>query len=201
MTDFQAELLRKSIHLSSIWMIVVVWLLSSTQALALFGGLLAFMLLAEILRKNWVPFAALYNKILGRILRRHEVTAFTGAFYVVLAAFLATALFEKTIAATALGIMLLSDSMAALIGKKFGKTRIAGKSLEGSLAFLLSALGVVGIIGSKAGAESGFYYAGGTACVAATLVELFAKKIRVDDNLTITLTAGMVMTLGTLIAR
>ncbi len=174
-------------------MTLAIWHLSQTQALALFGALLVLMLAAEMMRRYWPPFGALYNKMLGAILRAHEAKKFTGAFYVVLAAFLAVLFFDKIVAVTALGMMLVSDSMAALIGKKFGKTPLAGKSLEGSLAFFISALGVVWLMGNIGDAPHGFYYAGLASAFAATLTELFGQRIKIDDNLTITLVAGFVM--------
>lgn len=201
MNDFTNELWRKSIHLSSLWMAVAIWHLDRTTALFLFGLMLAGLLACELLRTRWTPFTTIYNKIFGRILRAHEKKKFTGAFYVVLSAFLAVLLFNKTIAITSLGIMLISDSMAALIGKKFGRTPIAGKSMEGSLAFLLSALAVVYVTGKLGHEDPSFFYSGMAAALTATITELFGKKLKIDDNLTITLTSGAVLTAGIMWGR
>ena len=43
--------------------------------------------------------------------------------------------FESRICIPALLIMSFSDSAAAIIGKKYGKTKIFNKTLEGSLLF------------------------------------------------------------------
>ena len=46
---------------------------------------------------------------------------------------------------TAFAILIVSDTAAALIGRKFGKHPFHGKSVEGTTAFFISALIVVAI--------------------------------------------------------
>ena len=46
----------------------------------------------------------------------------------------------------ALLVMSLSDSSAALIGIKFGKTRLFNKTLEGSLSFLITTYVIISLL-------------------------------------------------------
>ena len=149
---------------------------------------LSLILLSYELGRRYIPFIKTLNKqILGSILRDSEHNKnFTGAFYVVLSIFLASLLFDKQTLMISVSIMLISDSLAALIGKKWGRIKFMDKSLEGSLAFFISSflityLGTLNII---------------TAIIVAlitTLTELFSKRLRLDDNLTITLIAGFIL--------
>ena len=108
------------------------------------------------------------------------------------AAFLVTLLFPTQAAATALAVMLIADTCAALIGRKFGKHKINGKSIEGCIAFFLG--------GAAAFTVIAFFYPAPTVtaiiCAAcgiflAMLAELFEKQIHIDDNFSIPLTVGL----------
>lgn len=81
-------------------------------------------------------FKTLRNK--ERIRTKFQVS---GSMYVLAAAIICTLLFSKPIAAIALTVMLISDTCAALFGKAFGTRKLyKSKSLEGTVAFFLSAL-------------------------------------------------------------
>ena len=110
----------------------------------------------------------------------------TGASYVFLGSFMVIWLFPKPIAVVALLFLTIGDSTACLIGMSFGRVRIWGqKTLEGTLAFLLSSLLVtwwvpqipfwVKLIGAGA----------------ASILELIPWRL--DDNLTIPSLSALVM--------
>ncbi len=92
-------------------------------------------------------------------------------------------LFSKIIAMASLSVTLISYSAAAIIGKKFGKHKLLDKSIEGSLAFFISAILVISYFYNF----SQNFLAIIIIAFLVTIAELFAKKIKVDDNLTITL--------------
>ncbi|MCK7523378.1 MAG: hypothetical protein MZV64_39855 [Ignavibacteriales bacterium] len=60
-----------------------------------------------------------------------------------LSALICALIFPKVIFVTAFSILIISDTMAALIGRKFGKRKFLRKSLEGTLSFFISASIVV----------------------------------------------------------
>jgi dolichol kinase len=82
-------------------------------------------------------------------------------------------------------ILILADTAAALVGKGIGRVRILGKTLEGSMAFFFTALLIVWIYPTLD------RFSGSVAALGAALIELL--PIRLNDNLTISLTAGAIM--------
>jgi dolichol kinase len=111
-----------------------------------------------------------------------------GSTYFLFSSILAILFFPKPIAIASLLFLILSDTAAAIVGKWIGRVRIFGKTLEGSLAFLLSSLFIIWVYPDL----NRFW--GSLAALGATLIELL--PIRVDDNLTIPLVAGAIMFFG-----
>lgn len=196
--SYRQEVARKLLHLSSLWIPVAIYYLDQTQITVLLGFTLMAMLTFEVLRMQQHLVARLLHRLFNPIIRAAEKAPgiqLTGATYMIAAALLICLLFPKPIAITSLSIMLISDSAAALIGKIFGRTRIMDKSLEGSAAFLLTALVTVIAISFLAGFHHRFMVAGLFASITATAVELFSSTFQLDDNLTIPLTAALTMLL------
>jgi dolichol kinase len=77
--------------------------------------------------------------------------------------------------------------MAALIGKRYGKPRFFGKSIEGSLAFFISGVIVV-LLTPKFAHEPAEYIIGAIAVLVGTIVE--AVPVGTDDNLAIPIATG-----------
>lgn len=183
--SYKYEIYRKLIHLSSLWMVFAIYFLDKKLSLTIFLTLTILIFGVETLRKNSSLLEKTYQSLFGKVLRNHEQEgAFSGAFFVLCAAFLSTLFFSKNIAAASLSVMLISDSAAALVGKKLGRYKFFDKTIEGSAAFFVSAILVLLI----------FYdYLIPIIATAflATITELFAKKIKVDDNLTITLATSI----------
>ena len=97
--------------------------------------------------------------------------------------------FEIKIACTSLFIMSISDSLSAIVGKRFGAITIyKKKTLEGSLAFLLSSLIIIFIV-----PELNLFHAI-VAALVATIIELYSVDV-IDDNLSIPISFCVVMTL------
>ena len=95
--------------------------------------------------------------------------------------------FERETAAAALMYLIVGDTLAAIVGKAWGRTRIYGKkTLEGFLAGLVSsflaAWALVPGVGPGPLA---------IAALAAAIVEVL--PIPVDDNFRIPLVAGLVL--------
>ena len=115
----------------------------------------------------------------------------SGSVYVLFSALLSTLFFSKEIAIISLTVMLVSDTCAAIFGRLFGSRKLYGqKSLEGTTVFFISALYIM-IAYNHLFPTS---YAGIIACTLATLCELFESKLKIDDNLSIPLVIGFVLT-------
>ncbi|MDR1311876.1 MAG: phosphatidate cytidylyltransferase, partial [Burkholderiaceae bacterium] len=139
--SYRHELLRKAIHLCSLWMVVSLTTIPRTWNVILFGALLLILVAVEYgNHRKWRLFTATYGRFFGRLLRAQETGEtfqLSGAPHVLAAALMCALLFEYRIAAIALSTMLIGDTGAALVGRKWGKHKInAGrKSVEGAATF------------------------------------------------------------------
>ena len=98
--------------------------------------------------------------------------------------------FSKPIAIAAILMLVFGDPVAEMIGTRWGRTPLLGKSLEGTLAGLAACL-LVGPLALLAGPGlTPIALAAGA--LAATLAELLPWPV--DDNLVIAIAAGAVMT-------
>jgi glycerol-3-phosphate acyltransferase PlsY len=113
-----------------------------------------------------------------------------GSTYLLIAALLAVEIFPQPVAATAIGFTVVGDSVAALVGKAWGRHRFFGKTFEGSAAGLVACL-AWGWFVVAMGFLSWPVVASGA--LVASLVEML--PIPLDDNLGVTLFAGYVMKL------
>lgn len=190
------ELYRKAVHISSLWIPLFVYLFPQKETALFLGALLFVNLATEYLcykKVPWIRYA--YDKLFLKTLRSREIRKNrfvpSGATYVLAAALSCVLFFSKEIAVIALTIMLVSDACAAVFGKTFGYRKLhASKSLEGSVVFFISALCVMVLYNSIFALN----YAGIVACCAATLCELYDDKIKIDDNLSVPLVIGMILT-------
>ncbi len=144
-TTAREEAIRKSIHIgASLAAAAAVAWLPHLHAAALLasGGLVA--LGVEVARLTWSPFARYFQRGLGPLLRDGEATRLTGATTLVLGYTLAAVLFPGTPALIGILVAGVADAAAAVVGKRYGRTRYrGGKSLEGSAAFLAVVLPIL----------------------------------------------------------
>jgi glycerol-3-phosphate acyltransferase PlsY len=125
------------------------------------------------------------------MLRGRERSRFTGACYIFIASFIAFLAFERDIAVLALSFLAVGDATAALVGRYLGRTKVLGKTLEGDLSCFASCL-IIGAFFYQAGLSITVpAFAAGAA--GATLME--SVPLPVNDNLTIPLVSGLIMTL------
>lgn len=184
------EIKRKAVHLATLVIPISYSLTSDRTVLTFLIPFFLLYLIVDLLRHFHPGLASLFQKhFFGRVLREEEKPTLMGSTYFLFASILTIVLFPKPIAIASLLILILSDTAAALIGKGFGRTPIFGKTLEGSLAFFVSALLIVWLY---PGLDR---LSGSVAALGAALIETI--PIPLDDNLTIPLTAGAIMFFGT----
>lgn len=189
--------------MSSLWMVVVMALLPGVWTAAFFALLFVLNLAVEYgYYRGWPVIAPLYGACFGRMMRNPDKTRFhiSGAPPVLLAAAITSLLFPGPFAASAFATMLLGDTAAALIGRRFGRIRFAnGKSLEGSLAFI--AVGMAIVLASfciwRLGAAA--LWLGFAGVWLASAAEFFNTKLHIDDNFSIPLIVGGVMCISFLL--
>jgi dolichol kinase len=94
------------------------------------------------------------------------------------------------VAAAALGLTILGDGTAALVGKGWGRVHFFNKTLEGAAGGLVACLAWAAFLGGTGVLPWSVVVCG---ALVASLVELL--PIPLDDNLGITLFAGYTMKL------
>ncbi|HOP08740.1 MAG TPA: SEC59/DGK1/VTE5 family protein [Candidatus Methanofastidiosa archaeon] len=120
------------------------------------------------------------------ILRPEEKRSWGSHTYYAVGAFICILLYSKDIAICSTAALVIGDSIAAIVGKMVGNHRIyKKKTLEGSLACFLSCLAVCYLVVSLPLAMTG--------ATTTTLTELYT--VRINDNLSIPVVCGAVMTL------
>ncbi|MCH9035803.1 MAG: hypothetical protein IH860_00600 [Chloroflexi bacterium] len=124
------------------------------------------------------------------LLKESESSQTLGSTYLLAATLLAFLLFDRDVAVLALLFLAVGDPLAALVGQRYGRARIRKKSVEGSLAFMAGAA-LVGWVLIAGGLDISLWVVMSGAAVAA-LVELLS--LPPDDNITVPLVAGAVMT-------
>lgn len=194
--SLKREFYRKLIHLSSLWIPALIFFAPQMTAVAIFCILFLGDLLLEYANyRKWRWARKTFGVIFFRMLRQKETKRNrfqpSGSLYVLLAAILCSLLFAKPIAMISLTIMLISDTLAALVGKAMGTRKIyKNKSLEGTDAFFISSLFITMLYTPL----YTFNYVSVLACMAAVFAEVFEDKIKIDDNISIPLFVGMVLT-------
>ena len=184
-----AEVRRKAIHLAFI-LVPLIYLYDLLPRAFIVRGLLAATAVSiaiEIVRLNDRRVRMVFKRFFGDLIRRHEAHELLGSTYMLIAAVLTIELFPKPIAVASLGFLILGDTAAALVGRSFGRIKVLGKTVEGSIAcFLVSFLFAWWVVGLPA-------WLAACGALTATLFELV--PIPLDDNFRIPLSAGYVMKL------
>jgi dolichol kinase len=130
----------------------------------------------------------MFVRLFSVLMKEKETRTFTGVAYLLGGSAIAMMIFPKPVAVMALFFIAFGDPVAAIVGKRLGRWRLAsGKSVEGSLMMFAVCLAVGGAVGGDV--PFLVVVVGGAV---ATLAELFSGGI--DDNLTAPLLAGAAMT-------
>lgn len=192
---YRDELVRKLIHLFSLSIPVIYYFIPSSTSITILFYLTIFALLFDGGRFVSKSFAKLFYRVFGFLLRKHELDKekknLTGATYVLLSALICALIFPKVIFVTAFTILIISDTSAALIGRKFGKRKFLRKSFEGTLSFFISA-SIVVIFTPKVGNFPMEYVIGFIAAFVGAIVENISYGLA-DDNLSIPISVGLTM--------
>lgn len=192
---------RNAFHVGSgiAVLLVVQFFLTPMTMIIVSGAFAAWAWSVEFFRRSNPRLNAFMMTIFGKMAHPHERHRVNSATWYATALLLIALSCDKLTASLAVIVLAVGDPAAAIIGRRFGKIRlVAGRSLEGSSAFVVAAaLGAVLV-------QAVFYpmiplgMAVGLALAAAVpgaVAELVSKRI--DDNFTIPLAVA----LGASIAR
>ncbi|HEX9976025.1 MAG TPA: SEC59/DGK1/VTE5 family protein [Dehalococcoidales bacterium] len=163
--------------------------LSQTVMLISVGIVTLAFWLIEVLRLKYPAVNRLFLLVFKAVVREEETSRLTGASYMLLASLLAVWVFPRDIAVLALSFLAVGDPLATIIGQRWGRRRIFGKTLEGDLACLIACI-AVGLVFRQVGVDLAWptILLG---ALSATVAQ--AVSLPINDNLTIPLFAGLVM--------
>ena len=182
--SIRAEFVRKSMHLGMI--VVPIWYYYAPHPQGLLGLIIATTAAVSLdtLRLRHERVKALFQRLFRPLIRSHEQRHLLGSTHFLIAAVLSALVFAKMIVISALCYPVVGDAAAAIVGKRFGRPRRWGKSLEGSAACFVCCL----LIGFLLLDSVGVAVAG---AVTATLAE--AIPAPVNDNMRVPILSGLVM--------
>ena len=190
--NYKNEILRKLIHLFDSIIPLSLLFISKELLLSILIPVTIIFITLDFARHHISFLGNIYSTFFNIVTRDIEKKKnnFTGASYYLLGCSIVVLFFDNTnIIIASLLIMSISDSFAALVGVKFGKTKIYGnKSLEGSFAFYVSTIIILYFFINSL---TGFEYMYISFLI--TLVELFSFY-KINDNLTIPVFGAIILT-------
>lgn len=194
---YHQEVIRKLIHLCSLSIPIGYIFVEKKTAIVILFILAVIMVTIDVTTKRVPTLRRIYKSIFGGILRKHErkkkKILLNGASWVLISAVVTVLIFPKIIAVTAFTILIVSDIAAALIGRKFGKHKLFNKTWEGTIAFILTAIAAVFVLGYFLGAPTSYFIAGSLGAVAGGFAEASAKRLKMDDNFVVPMSIGIIM--------
>ncbi len=146
---------------------------------------------SEISRRIWPGVNEALMKVFGRVAHAHERHRINSATWFVTAVLILGAVFPRYAAAVSTAVLGLADPAAALIGRRFGRTKLhANRSLQGTVAFAVvgtfAAFAVLALRHSAPVGATGLVAL--ASAVAGAVAELYTDRL--DDNFTIPLASA-----------
>lgn len=182
--------MRRLFHLiTGLSLVLILAYSARTKGILLILSLFIITIIIETIRLHLPKVNHLFFHYFHSLLRGEEKKKLTGTAYFLGGILLSILLFDMDIALFSITILTVGDPAASAIGKRWGRYRIKGKSLEGSMAFFISAM-IMGLILRRLwpGLPAAVLIAG---AVAGALTELLSAKV--NDNLLIPLIAAEAM--------
>lgn len=181
----QKEILRQLIHASGVFIVVLSYFIPPKELIVLCIGVLIVVL--GIFRIDQHREIFFFSKLLRNCKRAYDERGFVYFFIgIILALFFFG--YNPAVANAAILILLFGDSVSTLVGREWGRIKLPyheRKTVEGSAAFLL-----VGLVMALTQLPPLPAFLG---AIAGTFTEAYSP---IDDNLTIPLVAGLVMSIA-----
>lgn len=189
---------RKIFHLlGGMGLLSLYFIFNRNTAFFVYGILIVIVLLVEIVRLNSPSLNNYIYTHLGGVIRTNEEQKMTGTVPYILGVGFSFYAYSTPVAAAAICFLAFGDVAATTIGERFGKTKIGGKSLEGTAAFIVASL-VVGFLLPVTGLHLASWVMV-LGALAAAGIELL--PLALNDNLVIPILAGAVMEFASTWAR
>ncbi len=191
------EIQRKIFHLYSlVFPIAYIFLDKMTMCIAL-TIITGITLYLDISRHYNPKIKVLVANFFGKFLREEENNGqfvLSGSSYMALGFLLSCLLFNKGLVINSWLILIISDCFAAIVGLKFGSPLFNGKSLAGSLSFLLSAILISIMTYFMIGYKTTFLIIIISSLIT-TIIEFFSKELKINDNFAIPVSYALITTI------
>lgn len=190
--NYRAEVARKLFHMTSLAFPAIYYFINKPSALQILIPITLLILVMDIAKKFHRPSGEAFIRVFGYIMRRYErdtqLKSLNGVTCFFIAASVATFVFPKYVTIMSFLMLTFSDTASALAGRRFGRTKIRGRSLEGSLAFVATAVIVI-LLTPKIEYRTGEYLIAGIAAIVGAATELLSGDL-INDNIVIPLCIG-----------
>lgn len=190
--NFSREIARKLVHATGLLVPLIYFFTPRPLAMAILAALSGIGIALDFARHRHQPTTRTFQRCFGLLLRSHEqdpvlkhLNAVTWFF---IAATIGVAIFPKYVAIVSITVALVGDAASCLIGRRFGRPRFHGKSLEGSLAFFISAFLVLALFEELRTGHVDYLICA-TAALVGAIAEVSLAEF-VDDNFIVPLTIG-----------
>lgn len=195
MTNSNFEIRRKTFHLLGLLCPLIYYFLPKYIAVILSFLAMILVLCIDIYRHDNKIIQRCVDIFLSNFIRDSEKTSkkLSGSGWMFIGIFLSCLLYSKKVAIFSWLVLFVSDSLAALVGTYYGRNKIfKDKTLEGSIAFFISVL-VMGLSYDLIFGSSFTFIEIVLAGLVGTFVELYSKDYGYDDNFTIPIIVGLVL--------
>lgn len=190
---YRAEVKRKMLHVLALVVPLGMWRLGIPEALYALVPLSLLSLGGDVLRAYSSGFNRFIRFAFGPVMRYHELPpcghgiAINGATWVLISATVLAVVFPLYIAVAIFTMFMVSDAVAALVGRRWGRRYWGGgpRTVEGSVAFLLTGLGVIACFSSIP------FISGAAGVTAACIAEAFPRPG--NDNLRVPIAGAVVI--------
>lgn len=186
------EIKRKAIHLSGLSVPLGILLFGRTVTAALIALALAIALLLE--------WGRLRGKIRLPEVRDHEAKKVAGYIYYIVGSLLAVILFDPMVAVTSMLLLSLGDTVSGLVGSILVNSNVRGKNEKWRvkplpiIVAMFTACLFIGYLSSGiTHLPFPIYLAGAAGATIADTVAIVVRGRNLDDNLTIPLFSGALM--------
>lgn len=191
------EIYRKLVHLFAIIIPVLYYFVVKSDfiSICILLPIALFCVIVDAARMENPELKNKFFKVFGMMLREHESKGLTGASYLLTSSIVVIALPIKEITFLAISYLVVGDTLASLVGLKFGKRRIVStmKTVEGLIASFIGCT-IWGLIFNLYFFEIGLHQSiiifG---AIVASITEV--SNLHINDNISIPIISGLAMSL------
>jgi len=190
------EIYRKTLHFLMVLLPMAFFYYGKWRFLLIVAPITVIILFVDFLRQKDPKVNNLFVKIFGIFLREHERDGqkLCGATWLFLGVCINFLIFKPAIATTGFLILVIADGLAPLVGKSIQSEKFFEKTILGSTTFFVSAMAVLIGCGIHFDMKFWFYIFGIFAVFCVTIIEARPSFLNVDDNFSIPIVFGVVMT-------